>query len=244
MTSDGERPTTPEEVERRAEREEQISDAAADAAEQRKQLEQQDESPLVDSYVASTGVKLKFRPVATYLMQDAARRVPRPEVPQAWIESRQAHEPNPNDPSYIRALERWEMESIEAGVRVALIAGTEVEELPDGFYGPDDPRWSEIVVAAAVGGLDDPDWEGPPIGPVGSRRRYLDWLRYWALPTREDIIAVSRICTQIGTLTEEELATAIASFRATSRTIADLGVVFAESIINKPETEPTAGDGE
>lgn len=217
-----------------------VSDVAAGVAD----AEEADDSPPVESYTTAIGVVLRFKPVPPFILSQAATRVPKPEPPQVWIESKQQHEPNPASPHYQQMLNDWREEGIEAGVRVALILGTEVAEIPDGVPSWDDEAWVDQLreAASVVEGATGEAWQGPEIGEPGTKRRYLDWLRYYALASEEDLFSVSRIVTHVGVLTEEELTRAVDSFRSTARLISDLGVAVAASAKYGADLESDAGD--
>lgn len=168
----------------------------------------------------TNGIVLRFRPVAPLFMREAARGVPKPEVPKVEI-TREGREPrfeeNPDDPTYQQAMLDWYAESEEAGLIAGLIMGTTVESVPEGWDLPEADGWIEQLRFAS-------EATGRPIElhPEPLARRYLDWLRYYAIPSEEDLFRVTRVITSATGISEAELVEAVNSFRGRARLTADL----------------------
>jgi hypothetical protein len=168
--------------------------AAVDAAEQVRTDD-------VDEIVLSTGIVLELRPVPPFAIRRASQSIERPEVPKAWIENKERWEENPNDPAYAEALEDYERLVYEATVNLAMIVGSHVASIPDGYYGPDDEQWIEELEAAGI-----------TVDGSNPSRRKLSWLLYYAMATPDDITGITaRVLDRAG-LREVEVAMAIASF--------------------------------
>lgn len=189
-------------------------EAAVDAAEAV-------DSPRVERVQLENGIVLRLKQVPPYALGDAVRRVPVPEVPIVPIESKGIEEANPNDPDYIEAMVRYGNETAEAGLNIALVLGTEIEHVPEGMYRPEDDEWiDELEEALAV--IDQ--YEGGPVlrrEPRAARK--LDWLRYYAIPSEDDIFRLTVLLTSNTAITEEEVAAAVAAFRSRTKRLTNLG---------------------
>lgn len=164
----------------------------------------------VERITLENGVVLRLKPVSPITLRDAAAHLVRPNVPQVEIPDTGGRtEPNPNDPDYLAAIQKWNADVSEAGITVALILGTEVETLPDGMPGYESDEWIDALRAAReiVPG-------GPPlVVHTEGKGRYLDWLRMYAISTNTDMFRLSRVLTTGVALTEEEVQAAADSFR-------------------------------
>lgn len=83
-----------------------------------------------------TGVRVRLVPVSTALMEEVTSRIVEPEVPMWHNESKNRDEPNPDDPVYIRALERVARDRGVAVMDAMCMFGV---ELVDGL--PEDASW-------------------------------------------------------------------------------------------------------
>jgi hypothetical protein len=171
----------------------------------------------------STGIVLTLIPVSPRAVRDAGDRLPRPEVPTFYNESKERDEPNPDHPEYRAALDRWQYEGVEASLKFALSLGTRPEFIPDDRVGPDDDRWIEdINEGHEVNGT-----EPPPLRRTG-KGRYLDWLLWYAVGSDEDTFRLSRILLATTVPTEEEVARALDSFRRTAQRLRSLDLAVVE----------------
>ena len=101
-------------------------------------------------HVLSTGVRVRIVPVGARLLTESMARVPEPEVPMFFDEHRQKEIPNPDHPSYTRALEEREMKQTNVAMDALIMFGV---ELMDGV--PNDDRWVwELRLLEKVGALD------------------------------------------------------------------------------------------
>lgn len=79
----------------------------------------------------STGTRVRFVPVAAALLEDVSGRVPDPEVPMVYIESKDRNEANPSDPSYQRALKEAASKRSKVVLDAMILFGFElVDEIP------------------------------------------------------------------------------------------------------------------
>lgn len=187
----------------------------------------------VERITLESGVVLRLKPVSPITLRDAAAHLVRPAVPVVEIPDTGGRtEPNPNDPEYIEALNKWTADVSEAGFTVALILGTEVESLPDGMPSWESDDWIEGLRAAReiVPGA-------PPLNVrTTGKGRYLDWLRMYAISTNTDAFRLSRLLTTGVTLTEEEVQSAADSFRGV--------FAWSASVVSSPAPAAAVGDSD
>lgn len=156
----------------------------------------------VDRAQLRNGIVLKLSPVPPLAIREAAILTPPPRVPM-WISpDKEREEPNPNDPDYLAALDRY---SAEQSFRVAdtiHLLGTAIEHVPDGIDRPEDDGW-----------IDRLDSLGIKVDRDNPHKRYLSWLRLYAYSSKVDISMVTALTTRLSGVTEEEVQRAAASFR-------------------------------
>lgn len=194
--------------------------------------------PEIEQIELANRIVLRVRPVAHHLLVRAQQAVPEPQVPRVWIEGRGENRDDPNDPgweenpdspTYRAARANWIIESDTASLKVALILGTEVVSLPDGIHPVESEEWiSEIEEAAAAAELSP-----PPIRREPAKARYLDWLRFYAIPDEDDIFRLSHLLMYGVLATEEELSDALTSFRSRKARAADLAFALVTGSPNR-----------
>jgi hypothetical protein len=177
-----------------------IAQEAMDGAANVAEAEQRGEvSPQAEFVTLSSGIVLKTQPVNPYMLRMIELQWPEPQPPIVMIADKGREEPNPDDPKYIDDHQAWEALKGEAGMNYMLLAGTRVEHVPDGMYGPNDDDWLEVL-----------DIIGLPL-PTSERRRYMAWLRSYALKTAEDyLLAASAVARRTGVAEEDVQASAAA----------------------------------
>jgi len=89
----------------------------------------------------STGVRVKLKAVSSSLVSEVMQRVPEPEVPIFHDDEKDRDMPNPNDPSYLRALDEAENKRNSVATDAMLVFGVELVDPV-----PDDDSW--------IGGLN------------------------------------------------------------------------------------------
>jgi hypothetical protein len=89
-----------------------------------------------DIHTLDSGVRVRIHSVAPSLVNEVMLRIPQPEVPMVWSDRQGKEIPNPLAPSYISAIERYELERGKAALDAAVMFGF---ELVDGL--PEDGRW-------------------------------------------------------------------------------------------------------
>lgn len=154
----------------------------------------------------SNGIVLKIKAVPPFLVRAAVTRLERPKIPVFHNEEKGRTEPNPGDPAYLDALEEYEAQSTEVGTNVLLVAGTEVDSVPEGCYTLEDGGWKEMA-----------EYFGIEVATEEPKTNYLNYLKWYALSSAEDLVTVLRPLMVMTGLTEEEVRKAADGFR--SRTV-------------------------
>jgi hypothetical protein len=158
----------------------------------------------------SSGIVLRIKAVPQRALRDAARRVPVPPVPVFHNEDKDRDEENPNDPDYQRAMQEYQIATYSAGANIAMLMGTEFKSAPPGEYGPDDDEWVSFLRMTSSGLLDEIDLND-------KAQRYFAWLNYWALRTNDDTSLCVMAPMLAASVSEEEVALAVSSFRSDKR---------------------------
>lgn len=109
----------------------------------------------------STGVRVRFTAINPATIAEVVARVKEPEVPVWHNEAKGRDEPNPNDPSYLRAVERADEARGIATMDAMALFGF---ELVDGL--PEDDGWlKNLRMLERLGHMDlstfdlDDDWD-------------------------------------------------------------------------------------
>lgn len=74
----------------------------------------------------STGYWAHIHPVSAPLIDEASARVPEPRPPIVFVDDKGREEPNPNDPDYLRELDRLDVERSMAAIDVMIMMGVEL----------------------------------------------------------------------------------------------------------------------
>lgn len=157
----------------------------------------------MDEIVVSTGVKFGIRDVPVMAFRDLQKRLEqgRPHAPVHFIEDKGREEENPNDPDYQDALTKWNEETEMKLMDFVLMKGVEVTKITNGVEPIDSKNWAEECKYLGIEVADS--------GGV----RYLQWLKYVACPTADDI---SKLVLGAGRklgVTEEDVAEAATIFQ-------------------------------
>jgi hypothetical protein len=153
----------------------------------------------------SRGIVFNLVAVPPLLLREAAANVKKPPVPTFYNEDRGITEENPSHPDYLEALEAYEKTTVDASLDLMVLAGTELETVPEGLSGPRDDGWRRALRLARV----EVDWEDEDA-------LYLAWVKFYALTKREDLDALTKALTRLSGISEEEVQAAAASFRRNS----------------------------
>ena len=105
------------------------------------------------------GVCIRLVGVPSGTIQDAISRVKVPDVPTWYNPDKDRDEPNPNDPSYLKALEVHSQEQGRVATEAMIMFGCEIDQ---DTWPPQDSTWlRKLQLAARRGTLDLAwvDWE-------------------------------------------------------------------------------------
>lgn len=161
-----------------------------------------------DRFVTRNGIAFQLKPVAPLLILDAQRRFTEPTPPKVPnLDKGDADdapmEENPNDPTYIRAMEEYRSKVGEVSNAIFLTRGTVLLSVPEGIDQVDDAEWAEEVEEFT-------ELKIPAVG----RRRYYCWLKYVALTSMDDFQGLLNKLTTLGGVTlERDVRDAETSFR-------------------------------
>lgn len=159
-------------------------------------------SPEASEVTLNNGVVLRIKYVPPFLIQRAATAIPRPEVPQVYLEDKDRTEANPDDPRYHEALQLWEAKTIEIGTNVLLTAGTEIVSVPPGVERPESDEWLSLL-----------SFFGIEINRDSPFERYLAWLSCYAITDESDLVKLVQATSRRTGVAEEDAEKALGSFR-------------------------------
>jgi len=146
----------------------------------------------------STGVRALVRPVSARLITETISSVPKPAIPMWHDPDRDRDVPNPDDPTYIRALEERQEQQGVASFDAMVMFGI---ELVDGV--PDDDGWiKRLRLMEKLGHLDLSDFDLDD-----ELEREFAYKRYVAVSAADMDLLQSA-----SGVTEEEIAIATESF--------------------------------
>lgn len=98
-----------------------------------------------DVVTLTTGYRVRIKPVSASLIADVTARIKDPEVP-LWENPKKGRtEPNPSDPSYIRACDRADQARGQAAMDAMAMFGV---ELVDGV--PEDDGWVKRLALVGI----------------------------------------------------------------------------------------------
>lgn len=115
-----------------------------------------------------TGVVVRVKPISHDTMVSILARFKEPPVPMYYDPERGREIENPDDPDYIEARTRYNIDIAQAMTIAIYALGVELVEVPEDFPGPDDADWLE---ERRLAGLSSGD---------SRRARLMDWLRHKA----------------------------------------------------------------
>jgi hypothetical protein len=154
-----------------------------------------------------TGVRVRLTPVSTAIIEEVSSRVLDPEVPMWHNETKDRDEPNPDDPKYIKGMDRANRERGMAVMDAMVMFGL---ELVDGL--PENSDWlKKLKFMEKRGQVDLSSYDlEDPFDLEFLYKRY--------------IAADNEMITKIGqmsTLTPEAVARAEDNFRGNSKRRSD-----------------------
>jgi len=176
------------------------------------------------SFTLVNGVVLRLKAVPPMTVRAAlqAKLGPAPKPPMIELSDKGRREANEDDPEYKALLEERNELAFEIGANVMLAAGTEIVEVPDGVFRPEDEGWTEIPQFFDVGLVLD--------SAIG---RYLSWFRHYAIGSEAEWVRLLVRLSSLSGISEKEVLDAVESFRRPEARGADSDV-----------PAPAAGDGD
>jgi hypothetical protein len=154
------------------------------------------------------GIVLNLRPIPPLLIQAVNQEFHTPDPPKVYMEEKGRDEPNPNDPAYLKELERLAEAQDLAVESLTLAVGTSVKFVPEGMFKPEDDGWIEqIKFANKLVGIEMQIDEDDPT------KRFLYWLRFYAMESASDIALVRGLPTILAGIREGEIEEVLDSFR-------------------------------
>ncbi|KKM75808.1 hypothetical protein LCGC14_1386490 [marine sediment metagenome] len=180
----------------------------------------------------SCGVVLRFKPVPSLAIREAAMRIEAPTVPTIHIEDKNRDEENPNDSAYIQAVAEYEAAQALVANDVVLLLGADVEHVPNGVAHLDDDSWVQDLQLLGI--EFDPDH-------LGARK--LAWLKFYILRTDDDQVKALMGPMRSAGVGEGDVAKAMDSFRDHTARATDNGAGVPDSADGAEDPEPSAGAG-
>jgi hypothetical protein len=154
----------------------------------------------------STGVVFKIKKAPSLVFQSLASEFKRnePKIPVLENVGKGRKEENPNDPDYLKAKEEYDNKTNLALLDAALVVCTELDTLPADMELPDGPNWVENLLAA-----------GMNLDLSTKRKRYLAWVKFFAAPMDEDILAFNKEIARLNGVSEGDVTAAMAASKST-----------------------------
>ncbi len=155
-------------------------------------------------YELSNQVRLRVEgTVAPLLLKDIAEMAggDEPQPPMAHVVEKERDEPNPSDPDYMAAHQRWTAETSIRLLRALVTSLTTLEDVPEGMDGPESEEFSDMLEGV-----------GLKLGR-SPKLRYVQWVFYVALTEQKDIIDLGVVLMRQSGAREEDVAEAQALFR-------------------------------
>ncbi len=159
----------------------------------------------------SSGVVLELRPVPKNFIYQVTAQFHPPEVPTVWLEKKQRHEENPNDPRYITEMELYAVEVANAATDASILRGSKAKSIPDDIPGPDAKEWVEEMELLGLPLVDS------------SRARYLAWVKGIACPLDNDILSLLEALGRLTGVAESDVLDAVRKFRRAAERGSDNG---------------------
>lgn len=161
------------------------------------------------TFELSNGIVLKIKSVPPFLVQAVQNEFKPPTPPKVYIDEKGRDEENPNDPEYLRLLVDLDRQQELAINDLFLAWGTEVLSVPEGYFKPEEDDWMSLVeFAQNITGKEI------HIDRNDKVKRYLNWLRFYALETGGDIALATSLPMQLAGIREGEVEEVMESFRS------------------------------
>lgn len=162
-------------------------------------------------YTTERGVVITYKKVPSETIRRAWDSMEVPKVPMVWIEDRGRLEPNPVDPGYNAEIEKYNAKRSMIVNTVYLMFGTEIDTIPAGIPGPEEPSWHEGLELF----IDI---------PTGKMALKTSWLLHYILADGERDEVVEDLMLFSGAVPEKRVKAAEDSFRNNGKSEADIPV--------------------
>lgn len=159
----------------------------------------------------SSGVILRHKRVPPMVLAKLDEKYADPDAPHVWDSEKERSIPNPNDPEYIKALDKNRMQRGTAMIDVLIGLGTEIVHIPEGMQTPDDEEWVENLSFVSI--------EVPKL-KIG---KYLAWVKYYAAEDARDIQLLAKKGSAALGVSEEDVARSIENFQGIEARRTDTG---------------------
>lgn len=180
--------------------------------------------------ILSCGVVLRFKPVPSLAIREAAMRIEAPQVPVVHMEDKDRDEENPNDPDYLRAVAEYEAAKALVANDVILLLGSDIESVPEGIAALQDQSWVQDLQALGI-----------EFDTENHAARKLAWLKFYILRTDEDSIKALMGPMRSAGVSEVDVAKAMASFRDREERTARNGAELPDGGDGANVSEPDPG---
>lgn len=156
----------------------------------------------------TNGIVLSVKTVPPLLLTAVGNEFKFPDPPVVFIEEKGRDEPNPNDPNYVRECSELLDQQNLALNDLILAVGSSCHSVPDGYFKPEEDGWvSQVEFAMRIAG------KPIEIEKDDATKRYLQWLRFYALETNVDVALAQSLPYQLAGIREGEIEEVIASFQ-------------------------------
>lgn len=162
-------------------------------------------------FTLSNGIVLTMKPVPPLLLNAVIQEFKTPPPPKFMNEEKGREEDNPNDPAYQKTLEELAAKQELATNSLLLSMGTSFKSAPEGYFKPEDEGWVDLVkFNFSVTG------QNVEIDTDDKIKRYLCWLRYYAMETTADVVLCNHLPNQLAGIREGEIEEVLEFFRRIS----------------------------
>ncbi len=170
--------------------------------------------PEAKMVTVSTGVVFRIRDVPTMALQrvNEEHEGQKPGVPKVYYAAKEKDIDNPDDPDYIKAVDKWNDELIEKMMDAVFVLGLEVVGVPESFPTMGEQLWAKKLKVAGTEVATEPE------------ARFVDWVKYCAAPKPEDLTALFMACSRNAGVTEDDVASAAKSFPSGEKRSTDTGL--------------------
>lgn len=155
-----------------------------------------------DVVTLENGIVIRCKPVSIMTLRYSTANIPKPKVPIIRNKEKDRDEEWEGDPAYLQELSDWEQKVGDIGTNVMLMLGTEIESVPENIELPDGNKWVEMLSATGLQIEIDSD-----------SSRYLTWLRFYAITTPKDLVAISTTVAGKSGVLNKDAQASLESFR-------------------------------